>query len=61
MTDWSKNLFESIGYVDSGSCAVVDRLLIGRRVRNDAEQLEKLFELYTKTTTSKTSKEGRSA
>jgi len=27
--------------------------------RNDTERLEKLFELYTKMTTSKTSKEGR--
>ena len=30
---------------------VLERIYIGRRFRNDAERLEKLFELYTKMTT----------
>jgi len=30
---------------------IFDRVLIGRRVHNGAERLEKLFELYTKMTT----------
>jgi len=29
---------------------VLERIYIGRRFRNDTERLEKLFELYTKTT-----------
>ena len=29
---------------------VLERIYIGRRFRNDAERLEKLFELYTKMT-----------
>ena len=32
---------------------VIERIYIGRRFRNDTERLEKLFELYTKMTTSK--------
>ncbi|MGR3565008.1 MAG: class I SAM-dependent DNA methyltransferase [Heliomarina sp.] len=32
---------------------VLERIYIGRRFRNDTERLEKLFELYTKMTTSK--------
>ncbi|NTI62904.1 class I SAM-dependent DNA methyltransferase [Agrobacterium rhizogenes] len=35
---------------------VLERIYIGRRFRNDTERLEKLFELYTKMTTSKDSK-----
>ena len=31
---------------------VLERIYIGRRFRNDTERLEKLFELYTKMTTS---------
>lgn len=31
---------------------VLERIYIGRRFRNDTERLEKLFDLYTKTTTS---------
>ncbi|WP_346656742.1 type IIL restriction-modification enzyme MmeI [Bradyrhizobium sp. NBAIM14] len=31
---------------------VVERIYIGRRFRNDTERLEKLFELYTKMTSS---------
>jgi hypothetical protein len=34
----------------------LERIYIGRRFRNDTERLEKLFELYTKMTTSKDSK-----
>lgn len=34
---------------------VLERIYIGRRFRNDTERLEKLFELYTKMTTSKDS------
>ena len=30
---------------------VLERIYIGRRLRNDTERLEKLFEMYTKTTT----------
>lgn len=33
---------------------VLERIYIGRRFRNDTERLEKLFELYTQMTTSKT-------
>ena len=29
---------------------LLERIYIGRRFRNDTERLEKLFELYTKTT-----------
>ena len=29
---------------------VLERIYIGRRFKNDAERLEKLFELYTKMT-----------
>jgi hypothetical protein len=29
---------------------VLERIYIGRRFKNDTERLEKLFELYTKTT-----------
>lgn len=35
---------------------VLERIYIGRRFRSDTERLEKLFELYTKMTTSKDSK-----
>lgn len=35
---------------------VLERIYIGRRFRNDTERLEKLFELYTKMTTSMDSK-----
>jgi hypothetical protein len=35
---------------------VLERIYIGRRFRNDTERLERLFELYTKMTTSKDSK-----
>lgn len=39
---------------------VLERIYIGRRFRNDTERLEKLFELYTKMTTStKPTKKGR--
>ena len=31
---------------------VLERIYIGRRFKNDTERLEKLFELYTKMTTS---------
>jgi hypothetical protein len=34
---------------------VLERIYIGRRFRNDTERLERLFELYTKMTTSKDS------
>jgi hypothetical protein len=30
----------------------LERIYIGRRFRNDTERLEKLFEMYTKMTTS---------
>jgi hypothetical protein len=30
---------------------VLERIYIGRRFKNDTERLEKLFDLYTKTTT----------
>ena len=30
---------------------VLERIYIGRRFRNDTERLEKLFDLYTKMTT----------
>jgi hypothetical protein len=36
----------------------LERIYIGRRFRNDTERLEKLFELYTKMTTAKGSREG---
>ncbi|EKJ95485.1 putative DNA methylase [Bradyrhizobium lupini HPC(L)] len=39
---------------------VLERIYIGRRFRNDTERLEKLFELYTKMTTSKDSKPSNS-
>ena len=32
---------------------VLERIYIGRRFRNDTERLEKLFELYSKTTAAK--------
>jgi hypothetical protein len=39
---------------------VLERIYIGRRFRNDTERLEKLFELYTKMTTStKPTKKGK--
>mgnify|MGYP007087009197 CR=1 FL=1 len=31
---------------------VLERIYIGRRFKNDTERLEKLFDLYTKTTSS---------
>ena len=31
---------------------ILERIYIGRRFRNDSERIEKLFELYTKMTTS---------
>ncbi len=39
---------------------VVERIYIGRRFKNDTERLEKLFEMYTKMTTTlrKSSKKG---
>ncbi|AIQ15194.1 class I SAM-dependent DNA methyltransferase [Paenibacillus durus] len=42
------NLREAHEYNDE----VLERIYIGRRFRNDTERLEKLFELYTKMTTS---------
>ena len=36
---------------------VLERIYIGRRFKNDTERLEKLFELYTKMTSSETAKE----
>jgi hypothetical protein len=32
---------------------VLERIYIGRRFKNDTERLEKLFELYTKMTSSR--------
>jgi len=40
---------------------VLERIYIGRRFRNDTERLEKLFELYTKMTTSAGTKKKRRA
>ncbi len=37
---------------------VLERIYIGRRFKNDTERLEKLFELYTKMTATKSSKKG---
>jgi hypothetical protein len=37
---------------------VLERIYIGRRFKNDTERLEKLFELYTKMTTSQVAKKG---
>jgi hypothetical protein len=37
---------------------VLERIYIGRRFKNDTERLEKLFELYTKMTTT-TNKEAK--
>ncbi len=38
---------------------VLERIYIGRRFKNDTERLEKLFEMYTKMTSTKASKKGR--
>lgn len=35
---------------------VLERIYVGRRFRNDAERLEKLFELYTRMTAGQTAK-----
>ena len=40
---------------------VLERIYIGRRFRNDTEQLEKLFDLYTKMTASAATKPARKA
>lgn len=34
---------------------ILERIYIGRRFKNNTERLEKLFELYTKTTTQQAS------
>ncbi|MBL4747910.1 MAG: hypothetical protein JKY17_03780 [Magnetovibrio sp.] len=38
----------SVNY--ASNCAVLNRIYIGRRFKNDVERLEKLFDLYTKMT-----------
>ena len=38
---------------------VLERIYIGRRFKNDTERLEKLFELYTKMTTSADNNQGK--
>ena len=42
--------------------AVLERIYIGRRFRNDTERLEKLFDLYTRMTADKpNAKKGKKA
>ena len=43
---------ESLRLAHEKNDEVIERIYIGRRFRNDTERLEKLFELYTKMTTS---------
>ncbi len=43
---------ENLRLAHENNDEVLERIYIGRRFRNDTERLEKLFELYTKTTTS---------
>jgi hypothetical protein len=43
-----ENMPENLIYAHERNDEVLERIYIGRRVRNDTERLEKLFDLYTK-------------
>lgn len=56
----SENMPPNLREAHERNDEVVERIYIGRRFRNDTERLEKLFDLYTKMTTSKkTTKKGK--
>ncbi len=46
----TKNMPESLRHAHERNDEVLERIYIGRRFRNDTERLEKLFDLYSKTT-----------
>ena len=45
-----ENMPENLHHAHERNDEVLERIYIGRRFRNDTERLEKLFDLYTKTT-----------
>ena len=49
-----KNIPENLRYAHERNDELLERIYIGRRFKNDTERLEKLFELYTKMTTTNT-------
>jgi len=44
---------ENLRHAHERNDEVLERIYIGRRFKNDTERLEKLFDLYTKMTASK--------
>ena len=50
----SEKMPENLRAAHERNDEVLERVYIGRRFRNDTERLEKLFELYAKTTAPKT-------
>lgn len=50
---------ENLRYAHERNDEVLERIYIGRRFKNDTERLEKLFDLYTKMTTSSNKTNGK--
>lgn len=46
-----ENMPDDLRRAHEANDEVLERIYIGRRFRNDTERLEKLFELYTRMTT----------
>jgi hypothetical protein len=53
-----KNMPKNLRAAHDRNDEVLERIYIGRRFRNDTERLEKLFELYTKMTSTTPKKKG---